>query len=105
MTTNFFSPLSFVDILDPGSGMAKNQDPGSGINSQIRNTGIRSLDSSLGRVPACDAGDPGSILGRGNLNVCLQQGSRVIINIMHLFLHPPTPPQVHNVESHNLLGI
>ncbi len=32
MTTNFFSPLSFVAVLDPGSGMAKNQDPGSGIN-------------------------------------------------------------------------
>jgi hypothetical protein len=31
MTTNFFSPLSFVAVLDPGSGMAKNQDPGSGI--------------------------------------------------------------------------
>ena len=31
MTTNFFSPLSFVAFLDPGSGMAKNQDPGSGI--------------------------------------------------------------------------
>jgi hypothetical protein len=30
----------------------------------------------------------------------------VIINIMHLFLPPPhTPPQVHNVESHNLLEI
>jgi hypothetical protein len=37
MTTNFFSPLSFVavfgsEIGDPGSGMGKNQDPGSGIN-------------------------------------------------------------------------
>jgi hypothetical protein len=44
MTTNFFSPLSFVadfgsgirdprsEIRDPGSGMGKNQDPGSGIN-------------------------------------------------------------------------
>ncbi len=37
MTTNFFSPLSFVvvfgsGIQDPGSGMGKNQDPGSGIN-------------------------------------------------------------------------
>jgi hypothetical protein len=30
------------------------------------------LDSSLGRVPACGAGDPGPILGGGNLNVCLQ---------------------------------
>jgi hypothetical protein len=60
---------------------------------------------NLGRVPACDAGDPGSIPGGGNLNVCLQLGSRVIINIMHLFLHPSTPPQVHNVESHNLLEI
>jgi hypothetical protein len=44
MTNNFFSPLSFVavfgsgirdprsEIRDPGSGMGKNQDPGSGIN-------------------------------------------------------------------------
>jgi hypothetical protein len=31
--------------------------------------------------------------------------SRVIINIMHLVLPPPTPPQVHNVESHYLLEI
>jgi hypothetical protein len=38
MTKNFFSPLSFVAVLgsgirDPGSGMGKNQDPGSGINN------------------------------------------------------------------------
>jgi hypothetical protein len=37
MTTNFFSPFSFVAVFgsgnrDPGSGMGKNQDPGSGIN-------------------------------------------------------------------------
>jgi hypothetical protein len=37
MITNFFSPLTFVAVLgsgirDPGSGMGKNQDPGSGIN-------------------------------------------------------------------------
>jgi hypothetical protein len=44
MTTNFFSPLSFVNVFgsgirdprtgirDPGSGMGKNQDPGPGIN-------------------------------------------------------------------------
>jgi hypothetical protein len=37
MTTDFFSPLSFVAVFgsgirDPGSGMGKNQDPGSGIN-------------------------------------------------------------------------
>jgi hypothetical protein len=44
MTTNFFSPLSFVAVFgsgirdpgsgirDAGSGMGKNQDPGSGIN-------------------------------------------------------------------------
>jgi hypothetical protein len=37
MNTNFFSPLSFIAVFgsgirDPGSGMGKNQDPGSGIN-------------------------------------------------------------------------
>jgi hypothetical protein len=37
MTTNFFSLLSFVAVFgsgirDPGSGMGKNQDLGSGIN-------------------------------------------------------------------------
>jgi hypothetical protein len=39
MTTNFFSLLSSVAVFgsgirvrDPGSGMGKNQDPGSGIN-------------------------------------------------------------------------
>jgi hypothetical protein len=37
LTTNLFSPLSFLAVLgsgirDPGSGMGKNQDPGSGIN-------------------------------------------------------------------------
>jgi hypothetical protein len=37
MTKYFFSPISFVavfgsEIPDPGSGMGKNQDPGSGIN-------------------------------------------------------------------------
>jgi hypothetical protein len=30
MTTNFFSPMSFIAVF--GSGMGKNQDPGSGIN-------------------------------------------------------------------------
>jgi hypothetical protein len=32
MTTNFFHPSVLLLILDPGSGMGKNQDPGSGIN-------------------------------------------------------------------------
>ncbi len=37
LTTNFFSPLSFVAVFgsrirDPGSGIGKNQDPGSAIN-------------------------------------------------------------------------
>jgi hypothetical protein len=37
LTKDFFSPLSFVPVFgsgirDPGSGMGKNQDPGSGIN-------------------------------------------------------------------------
>jgi hypothetical protein len=36
MTTNVFSPLSFIAVFgsgirDPASGMGKNQDPGSGI--------------------------------------------------------------------------
>ncbi len=46
MTTNFFSPLSFVAVFgsgirdprsgirDPGSGMGKSQDPGSGIRDK-----------------------------------------------------------------------
>ena len=33
MTTNFFfHPYHLLLCLDPGSGMGKNQDPGSGIN-------------------------------------------------------------------------
>jgi hypothetical protein len=32
LTTNFFSPFSFVAVFGSGSGMGKNQDPGSGIN-------------------------------------------------------------------------
>jgi hypothetical protein len=28
----FFPTLSFVAVFGPGSGMGKNQDPGSGIN-------------------------------------------------------------------------
>jgi hypothetical protein len=31
-TTNFFHPSLLFLFLDPGSGMDKNQDPGSGIN-------------------------------------------------------------------------
>jgi hypothetical protein len=31
-TTNFFHPSLLLLFLDPGSGMDKNQDPGSGIN-------------------------------------------------------------------------
>jgi hypothetical protein len=87
--------------------MAKNQDPGSGIKIPDPQHWYKlpCLDSSLGRVPACDAGDTGLIPVGGKLNVCLQLKSRVRVNIMHLFLHPPTPPQVHNVESHNLLEI
>ncbi len=47
LTKKFFSPVYlFLDpgseIRDPGSGMGKNQDPGSGINipSRIRHTAI-----------------------------------------------------------------
>ncbi len=32
MTSNFFSTSLLLLFLDPGSGMGKNQDPGSGIN-------------------------------------------------------------------------
>jgi hypothetical protein len=32
LTTNFFYPSLLLLFLDPGSGMCKNQDPGSGIN-------------------------------------------------------------------------
>jgi hypothetical protein len=32
MTTKFFHPSLLLLFLDPGSGMGKNQDPGSGIN-------------------------------------------------------------------------
>ncbi len=38
---------------------------------------ISFLDSSLGRVPACDAGDPGSIPGRGKLNACPLPGGQL----------------------------
>ncbi len=41
MTAIFFSPLSFVAVL--GSGMGKNQDPGSGIN--IPNTVFRTVST------------------------------------------------------------
>ena len=33
MTKKFFHPSPFLLFLDPGSGMGKNQDPGSGINN------------------------------------------------------------------------
>jgi hypothetical protein len=101
MTTNFFHPslLLLFWIQDPGWLKIRIQDLGK--RSRILNSGISCLDSSLGIVPACDAGDPGSIPGRDNLNVCLQLGSRVIINIMHLFLHPPHP----TTGAHNLLEI
>ncbi len=32
MTKNFFHPSLLLLFLDPGSGMGKNTDPGSGIN-------------------------------------------------------------------------
>ena len=38
---------------------------------------ISCLDSSLGRVPACDTGDPGLIPGGGKLNACPLPGSHV----------------------------
>jgi hypothetical protein len=33
MTTNFFPPVLLLLFLDPGSGMGKNQDPGSGTHT------------------------------------------------------------------------
>ncbi len=55
MTSNFFSPLSLLLFLDPGSGMGKNQDPGSGINipdpqhcwRQVLLIGIRNSDYKI----------------------------------------------------------
>jgi hypothetical protein len=38
MTSNFFHPSLLLMFLDPGSGMGKNQDQGSGINIPDRNT-------------------------------------------------------------------
>jgi hypothetical protein len=54
----------------PVEDPARLQQPGQVeiLNSQQ----ISCLDSSLGRVPACDAGDRGSIPGGGKLKVCLQ---------------------------------
>ncbi len=46
LTTNFFSLLSFVPVF--GFGMGKKQDPGSGIISQIRNTGTYGTNVSTG---------------------------------------------------------
>jgi hypothetical protein len=34
MTTNFFHPSLLLLFLDPGSGMGKNQDPGSWIQDK-----------------------------------------------------------------------
>jgi hypothetical protein len=50
LTTNFFSPFSFVAVFasgirDPGSGMGKNQDPGSGLGkNQDPGSGINIPD-------------------------------------------------------------
>jgi hypothetical protein len=38
---------------------------------------ISCLDSSIGRVPACDAGDPGLIPDGGKLNVCTLPGGQL----------------------------
>jgi hypothetical protein len=57
------------------------------------NTGISCLDSYLGRVPAYDACNPGSIPGGGNINVCLQvQGH----NQHYTSVPPPPPPPPHH---------
>ena len=91
MTTNFFHPSLLLLFWIQDQGWLKIRILDLGYKYRIRNTGISCLDSSLGRVPAYDACERGLIPGGGNLNVCLQLGSRVIINIMHLFLHPPNP--------------
>ena len=38
MTSNFFQPSLLLLFLDPGSGMGKNQDPGSKRNGSKKNT-------------------------------------------------------------------
>jgi hypothetical protein len=74
MTTNFFSPFSFVAVFgsriqDPGSEMGKNQDPGSGKN-----------------IP-----DP---------QHCLQPVFRIRIHRIHMFLALPAPdPLVRGMDS------
>jgi hypothetical protein len=79
---------SLMWIRDPGSGMetgqiqdGKKSDPGSGL-CRIRNTSICCLDSSLGRVPTCDEGNPGSIPSGGKFNVCVQ-GKVLVHNVIH----------------------
>ncbi len=44
---------------------------------------ISCLDSSLGRVPACDAGDPGSIPGGRKLNACPLPGGQLTSTHSH----------------------
>jgi hypothetical protein len=70
MATNFFNPsllLLFLDpgseIWDPGSRMGKNQVPGSGITSRIRNTEKRKGfgSGSVLVTNGCGSGRPKNI--------------------------------------------
>ncbi len=57
-----------------------------------------SVDSSLGRVPVCNAGDPGSIPGGGALNVCVQ-GEVLGRNVIH---YVPELDPSHHLQGHNI---
>jgi hypothetical protein len=62
MTTNFFHPSLLLLFLDPGSGMGKNQDPGSGIRDEHPGSGtlvhidiyVRNIFKILYQSKLCD---------------------------------------------------
>jgi hypothetical protein len=58
MTTNFFSPLSFVAVFgsgipDPGSRMGKNQDLGSGIRDKHPGSATLTKKTETRSVSVC----------------------------------------------------
>ncbi len=62
---------------------SKRFDPSLAVRGLAHTTdSISCLDSSLGRLPTCDAGDLGSIPGGGKLNVCVQ-GEVLVRNVIH----------------------